>query len=171
MARPGEWEGERLERLKTLADGTRTGDELATIFGVSRSAIAGIMSRKGKALGMRMTDNPANRKTPRTVEPISRGKLGPGKRGNGGNTDVAIRARIKGAELKKAGAAAKDQRERIEAAGFEGIPFMEISSQTCKYPLGPLIEPAKEFCGETPRIGSPYCEYHSAICYQPLARR
>ena len=51
------------------------------------------------------------------------------------------------------------------------VTILHLSDKTCKWPIG---DPGTEefcFCGHGPRDGSPYCEYHARIAYQPLQDR
>jgi GcrA cell cycle regulator len=58
--------------------------------------------------------------------------------------------------------------EPFQLQGGARITITHLSEKTCKWPIG---DPALEdfcFCGHTPRQGSPYCEYHARMAYQPL---
>jgi GcrA cell cycle regulator len=51
------------------------------------------------------------------------------------------------------------------------VTILHLSDKTCKWPIG---DPGRDdfcFCGHQPREGSPYCEYHARIAYQPLQDR
>ena len=51
------------------------------------------------------------------------------------------------------------------------VTILHLSEKTCKWPIG---DPGSEdfcFCGHGPREGSPYCEYHARLAYQPLQDR
>jgi GcrA cell cycle regulator len=51
------------------------------------------------------------------------------------------------------------------------VTILHLSDKTCKWPIG---DPGAEdfcFCGHKPREGSPYCEYHARLAYQPLQDR
>lgn len=51
------------------------------------------------------------------------------------------------------------------------ITILHLSDKTCRWPIG---DPGSEgfcFCGHGPREGSPYCEYHARLAYQPLQDR
>jgi GcrA cell cycle regulator len=51
------------------------------------------------------------------------------------------------------------------------VTILHLSDKTCKWPIG---DPGQEefcFCGHGPRVGSPYCEYHARLAYQPLQDR
>jgi GcrA cell cycle regulator len=51
------------------------------------------------------------------------------------------------------------------------VTILHLSDKTCKWPIG---DPGNDdfcFCGHGPREGSPYCEYHARLAYQPLQDR
>ncbi|WP_138934510.1 GcrA family cell cycle regulator [Roseovarius arcticus] len=51
------------------------------------------------------------------------------------------------------------------------LHLMELTSRTCKWPVG---DPATEdfwFCGLTVQAGKPYCEAHVGVAFQPMSSR
>ncbi len=42
---------------------------------------------------------------------------------------------------------------------------VELSNQTCKWPIGHPNETGFHFCGERAIVGKPYCQAHTAIAY------
>lgn len=48
------------------------------------------------------------------------------------------------------------------------IGLMQLTSQTCKWPIGDPQQADFCFCGHAPRENSPYCEYHARAAYVPL---
>lgn len=59
----------------------------------------------------------------------------------------------------------------VDSARDGRITILHLSDKTCKWPIG---DPMKEdfcFCGHGPRDGSPYCEYHARMAYQPPQSR
>jgi GcrA cell cycle regulator len=51
------------------------------------------------------------------------------------------------------------------------ITILHLSDKTCKWPIGDPNHEDFCFCGHGPRDGSPYCEYHARIAYQPAQER
>lgn len=59
-----------------------------------------------------------------------------------------------------------------EPAPHEGrYTVLDISSETCKWPIGDVLAKDFCFCGHPPRENSPYCEYHARAAYQPMQDR
>lgn len=48
-----------------------------------------------------------------------------------------------------------------------GVTLMELTHNTCRYPLGPKLATATHYCGDKVRDGSVYCAGHHALCYTP----
>ena len=51
------------------------------------------------------------------------------------------------------------------------ITILHLSDKTCKWPIGDPNHEDFCFCGHGPRNGSPYCEYHARMAYQPAQDR
>ncbi len=49
--------------------------------------------------------------------------------------------------------------------------ILQLSDQTCKWPIGDPAAADFHFCGNTPRSGAPYCAFHARIAYQPVNDR
>ena len=51
------------------------------------------------------------------------------------------------------------------------LSLMELTSRTCKWPVG---DPATDdfwFCGLPSQAGKPYCEAHVGVAFQPMSAR
>ena len=44
---------------------------------------------------------------------------------------------------------------------------MDLTRDTCRWPVGDVGDPDFFFCGIEPLTGLPYCAYHSRVAYQP----
>jgi len=49
--------------------------------------------------------------------------------------------------------------------------ILELTEQTCRWPIGDPGSTDFFFCGGNPVGGSPYCAYHARMAYQPAAAR
>ena len=47
--------------------------------------------------------------------------------------------------------------------------FSDLLPGQCQYPLGKLLEPSTEWCGEPVHVGKPYCQKHCERAYQKKA--
>lgn len=48
-----------------------------------------------------------------------------------------------------------------------GVTLLKITDKMCKWPIGHPGDKGFSFCGSTARDGSPYCEGHAQVAYQP----
>jgi GcrA cell cycle regulator len=51
------------------------------------------------------------------------------------------------------------------------ITLLQLTSQTCKWPIGDPQQADFCFCGHQPRENSPYCDYHARAAYVPLEHK
>jgi GcrA cell cycle regulator len=49
--------------------------------------------------------------------------------------------------------------------------LLELTEDTCHWPVGDPGSPDFFFCGGESNEGSPYCNYHSRVAYQPASER
>ena len=45
--------------------------------------------------------------------------------------------------------------------------LLELTEETCRWPIGDPGQPDFFFCGGQTITGLPYCAYHSRVAYQP----
>ena len=46
--------------------------------------------------------------------------------------------------------------------------FMELTKDTCRYPVGDVGTERFFFCGAVPVEGFPYCQKHADLCFRPI---
>lgn len=51
------------------------------------------------------------------------------------------------------------------------ISLLELTDDTCKWPIGDPATDDFYFCGTKGKEDCPYCEYHALLAYQPQAER
>jgi hypothetical protein len=51
------------------------------------------------------------------------------------------------------------------------ITTLNLSSRTCKWPIGDPARADFHYCGELPNPGRVYCSTHESMSYQPVQRR
>lgn len=49
--------------------------------------------------------------------------------------------------------------------------LMELTANTCRWPMGDPTKPDFFFCGQAPALGHPYCGFHCRKAYNPRSRR
>ena len=51
------------------------------------------------------------------------------------------------------------------------VTTLNLTSRTCKWPIGDPTQPDFHYCGQPPQSGRPYCAIHDDMSYQPQRRR
>jgi len=54
---------------------------------------------------------------------------------------------------------------------IENAGILELTEQTCKWPVGDPSDHSFHFCARRSDSGIPYCAYHARIAYQPASER
>lgn len=155
------WTDERVELLKKLwSDGLSASQIAAELGGITRNAVIGKVHRLG--LSGRAKSVSAGVPRPRKMRPpahmlrIARGAIR-------GNTALAHAYEIE----------TETEPELLDNV----IPIgqrrtiLELTEQTCHWPIGDPSSGDFFFCGGNTVAGLPYCAYHSRMAYQPVTDR
>lgn len=138
-----EWAPELEQRLCRLrAEGYST-QQIADELGITKRAVVG----KAYRLGLP--------RLPRKLSPKAKKK---GSRDNGGG--LIRRMTVKAARPNEPYSTIIDA---IPIA--QRVSFMELSEQTCRWPIGDPCQSDFFFCGAMPLEGRPYCPLHHARAY------
>ncbi len=163
------WTEERVETLKKLwADGLSASQIAGRLAGgVTRNAVIGKVHRlnlSGRATPVRNAQPRTARKSPR--EPSAPGRS-PSMPTAGAN---ALKPFQQLAPRPMPLPEPKPLR-LVDSAKDGRITILHLSDKTCKWPIGDPNNEEFCFCGHGPRDGSPYCEYHARMAYQPPQSR
>lgn len=146
---------------RMYADGALTGEMMAAL-GMSRGAICGKVHRLKLSRG-RIVRNITSRSAPKAAARSVSVK----------NSHATLAQRL-------ARRAERSERALQQAAAFEAlevvdlapdesasaVPFIKLSAQTCRWPLGdPRDLAAMRFCGAEPNGQGPYCARHHRMAY------
>jgi GcrA cell cycle regulator len=153
------WTDDRVELLKKLwADGLSASQIAAELGGVTRNAVIGKVHRLGLSGRAKSPSSAAPRaRKPRShIMRVAR----PAMRGN---TALAL---------------AFETEQEPELELVENIipigqrrTLLELTEDTCRWPIGDPASPEFFFCGGKPLTSLPYCGYHSRVAYQPANER
>ena len=150
------WTDERVATLSKLwADGLSASQIAAELGGVTRNAVIGKVHR----LGLSGRAKPANSSAKRAKRPRS---YTPKPRSNGRSVP-SLRA-VDGSSARSA------VEDLVEPESLK-LSLVELTETTCKWPHGDPTEAGFHFCGCKVKEGSPYCEYHSKLAFQPITDR
>lgn len=169
------WTEDRVELLKKLwADGLSASQIAAKLaMGVTRNAVIGKVHRlnlAGRVTAPRAPSARSARKGPREPSaPSTRGHGAPSMPTAGA---TALKPFASPQATPRVAPLPEPKPLRLVDLPKDGrITILHLSDRTCKWPIGDPTHEDFCFCGHNPRDGSPYCEYHARIAYQPAQER
>jgi len=155
------WTSERVELLKKLwSDGFSASQIAAELGGITRNAVIGKVHRLG--LSGRAKSTAASTPRPRKSR-SSTHMLRMARASIRGNTALAHAYEFETET-------APELIENIIPIG-QRRNILELTEQTCRWPIGDPGSSEFFFCGGNTIGGLPYCAYHARIAYQPAADR
>lgn len=170
------WTDDRVEMLKKLWQEGLSASMIAGRLGagVTRNAVIGKVHR----LNLSGRAQPQRSSAPRPPRKAREPSL-PGHNGHSNGRpsmptagSTALKAQPRAEMQHRPAPLAEPQPLRLVDLPKGGrVTILHLSDKTCKWPIG---DPGAEdfcFCGHSPRDGSPYCEYHARLAYQPLQDR
>ena len=169
------WTDERVETLKKLwTDGLSASQIAARLgMGVTRNAVIGKVHRlnlSGRQPVQRNAAPRATRKGPR--EPSAPGVRPTGTPSMPTAGATALKSYAQPHVSPRAQPLPEPKPLRLVDLPKDGrITILHLNDKTCKWPIGDPTHEDFCFCGHGPREGSPYCEYHARIAYQPAQER
>ena len=144
------WTTDRVELLKNHFEAGLTCREIAASIGVSRNAVIGKLAR------LQLTRGPARAEPRPTKEARERSR----------KSIPRLQYQVLQAVYENA---LPLQEEPI--ASERRCSLLELSNETCRWPIS---TPGAEdfcFCGNTPADGMPYCSGHYRLAYRPGSRQ
>ncbi len=153
------WTDERVELLKKLwADGLSASQIAAELGGITRNAVIGKVHRLGLSGRAKSPSSSAPRaRKPRShILRVARPQMR-------GNNALAL---------------AYEMEPEPEIEAYDNVipmgqrrTLLELTEDTCRWPIGDPSNPEFYFCGGKPIPSLPYCSHHSRIAYQPVNER
>lgn len=148
----------------------RTASEIASIFGVSRSAIIGKI-RRLLQMG-KFVESPARTSanlagSPR--KPIRRGAYIP-QVGNIKSERIEEPLRADPSRGAKTVTAHSVAPQRVVHVQPSGIAVAALRPRACKWPIGDPSDASFSFCGRDSMSGRPYCEEHNILAHPVNAK-
>jgi GcrA cell cycle regulator len=144
---PPTWTPDRIEELKRLFEAEFTCSQIAREIGVTRNAVIGKLTR----LGLSRPGGAGRHRSHSIARAAPR------------RSQVGI-LRILHAKM-EAAVAEEPIGERQRCS------LLDLSPQTCRWPIGRPGTDDFGFCGNAPVEGLPYCAGHARMAYQQSARR
>lgn len=154
------WTDERVESLKRMwGEGLSASQIAAELGGITRNAVIGKVHR----LGLSGRAKSPSAGVPRPRKARAHSLLRVSRPTIRGNTALAQAYDIE----------FEPEPELVDNV----IPLgqrrtiLELTEETCRWPIGDPGSPEFFFCGGQTVVGLPYCSYHSRVAYQPAGER
>ncbi len=170
------WTEERVELLKKLWLEGLSASQIAGVLGegVTRNAVIGKVHRlKLSGRAKPATSTPRVRSAPRPaarrVSSPASTSMNVGGGGGGGAIQGATALKMEeefAVEMEMAPQAAE-----LFIPVEQRLTLLQLSEQTCKWPIGDPLTPDFYFCGQHSNEGKPYCEFHSRRAYHQIDKK
>ena len=178
------WTEERVELLKKLWMEGLSASQIAGILGegVTRNAVIGKVHRlKLSGRAKPASSAPRVRSAPRSSG-VRRMPNSSGRSSSMGGGAMKSRSMGGGGGFHGATALKMDQEFETEAYQSpevqelfipveQRLTLLQLSEQTCKWPIGDPLTPDFYFCGQHSEDSKPYCEFHSRRAYHQIEKK
>lgn len=180
------WTEERVELLKKLWLEGLSASQIAGILGegVTRNAVIGKVHRlKLSGRAKPASSAPRVRTTPRNSA-ARRLPSSPGNRNSAIGGMMKSRSSMGGMGGAVHGATALKISEDLEVEAYQApqvvelfipveqrLTLLQLSEQTCKWPIGDPLTPDFYFCGQHPEDGKPYCQFHARRAFHQIEKK
>ena len=164
------WTDERVELLKKLwGEGLSASQIAAELTGVTRNAVIGKVHRLGLS-GRAKAPAPS---APRPKRATTRPQAETAERPDTPVTSVgnaALKLNIVPVARPQADVQPKIS-SLSDAPLVDNAGILDLTEQTCKWPVGDPGDQSFHFCARRSQTGIPYCGYHARVAYQPVSER
>ncbi|KEC56174.1 GcrA family cell cycle regulator [Bartonella koehlerae] len=170
------WTCERVELLKKFwSEGLSASQIAAQLGGVSRNAVIGKVHRlklsgRGKTTqgGGRIqktlvdvsSSSVRMRRTPSTVLST-----------NAASCSVGTTALKMDVVVEDAKEVDLPKKSNVVVPISRQLNLLQLSENTCRWPVGDPLSPDFHFCGADSGENSPYCAFHAKIAFQPISEK
>ncbi|MFM8701501.1 MAG: GcrA family cell cycle regulator [Hyphomicrobiales bacterium] len=174
------WNDERVETLKKLWNQGLSASQIAGELGhgITRNAVIGKVHRLGLSGRTKSPSAPTSRQRKTTRAPshpmghstMTRMRQASGRVTAGIGLPTMRGSLAISASLPMISSLIEYQPASIEDVVVpisERITLMELRESTCRWPFGDPSSVDFRFCGASSPAGTPYCEFHSKLAYQP----
>lgn len=157
------WTDERIALLTKLWTEGLTASQIASALGdaTTRNAVIG----KAHRLGLSGRPSPVRSPRPARVTALRPSKPRPL------NSSERIPHTTKSNEPVRVRSAEPQMRPVVPITEIQlgpSVTLLKVTDKMCKWPIGHPGDEGFRFCGGSSRDGSPYCEGHAQMAYQPM---
>ena len=182
------WTEERVELLKKLWLEGLSASQIAGVLGdgVTRNAVIGTVHRlKLSGRAKPASSTPRARTAPRPSSGTRRvaAPSSLGRSNSGGGIASMMKSRSMPAAPMHGATALKIEQEyetevyvapqvqELFIPVEQRLTLLQLSEETCKWPIGDPLTPDFYFCGQHSEEGKPYCEFHSRRAYHQIDKK
>ena len=163
------WDKERTERLLALHQEGKTAGEIGAELGVTRNAVIGKLHRMGMAKKRQAAPQPEPE--PEQARPESDEASPVAEESSDPDGEASVDAEGENEDASSNNIEAHRQTAKdIEEKSLR-LSLMELTSRTCKWPIGDPATDEFWFCGLPSQPGKPYCGAHNNLACQPITTR
>ncbi len=157
------WTDERVDLLKKLWTEGLSASQIANrLGGVTRNAVIGKVHRlglSGRATTSRVKPVRARKRVAKTSTKMLKNKY---NSASGANMKPAFD--VSGATKEST----THQYQELFIPPEERKTILTLKENNCRWPIGDPTDEDFHFCGKTRVPGSPYCEHHACVAFQPV---
>lgn len=165
------WTDERVELLKKLwGEGLSASQIAAELGGVSRNAVIGKVHRL-KLSGRGKTTKPAPRIRKTVQSPARSLPVRDSEDHDALPSSVVSAHEINAAKADLIPDSFSDSMANVVVPMARHLTLLQLSENTCKWPVGDPLSDEFYFCGADAGEGTPYCSFHSKLAFQPISER
>jgi len=174
------WNDERVETLKRLWNQGLSASQIAGELGhgITRNAVIGKVHRlglSGRAKSPSAATSRPRKSTRAPSHPMGHSTMSRMRQSSGGSASAMSMPTMRGSLALSASLTMMNPIIEYQPAPIEDvvvpmaerITLMELRESTCRWPFGDPSAADFRFCGASSPIGTPYCEFHSKLAYQP----
>lgn len=164
------WTDERVEVLKKLwSEGLSASQIAGELGGVTRNAVIGKVHRLGLSGRAKA---PAPQTAQRPKKPVTAPPVRPQRPAAAPATVGATALKAELVPVARPQPAAQPRIYSLSDAPLvENASILQLTEQTCKWPVGDPGADGFHFCARRSDVGIPYCGYHARVAYQPVSDR
>lgn len=161
------WTDERVDELKKLwTEGLSASQIAARLGGVTRNAVIGKVHRLG--LSGRANTSHIKIIRPKRKNPGLAQK--PARAGAPSFGSVAIKTHFEPAYEPDLSVFLQPRAEDLAVPPENRVTMATLTECSCRWPIGDPASADFYFCGQKKVPGTPYCEFHARIAFQPASR-
>lgn len=157
------WTDERVDLLKKLWTEGLSASQIANrLGGVTRNAVIGKVHRlglSGRATTSRVKPVRARKRVAKTSTKMLKNKYN-----NAPGANIKPAFDVSGATKE----ATTHQYQELYIPPEERKTILTLKENNCRWPIGDPTDEDFHFCGKTRVPGSPYCEHHACVAFQPV---